>query len=299
MVNQRVIDVGLVSEVESVKKYADPLEVGFQQSSIEMTLASAICVAKQMGRFKTRKTSIAAKLSDASKMQHSDTTVGTQIALTSKTDALLNLQVSAIWIQMKEPISFLGSSLYGAAASEKNRGFVTHLLKSKQFEIAVMPPEQLALEVLMEKYAFVAWQRCNSLSVPRLAEQSWRGGDGEADEASEFGSEEPAKRERSSRPLPASSWRGRVNSWTTWVRSTAGSLRSSRHRRKVSRWNLAGETHWFCSAMVPFCDKYAIDIKAKGFGQIWLNIFMSAALSTWSRRRRGEMLKESLRTLRP
>ena len=75
----------------------------------------------------------------ASKMHHNDMNVGIQIALTSKTDALLNLQVSASWTLMKEPRSFLGSKLNGAAAS-------AHLFKSKKFEIALILPEQLALE---------------------------------------------------------------------------------------------------------------------------------------------------------
>ena len=42
--NQTVIDVGLVSELESMK-----MEDGFQQSSIEATLANAIYTAKQSG----------------------------------------------------------------------------------------------------------------------------------------------------------------------------------------------------------------------------------------------------------
>ena len=155
---QRVIDIGLAPEMESMKKGVNDLEVGFQQSSIETTLAGAICVAKQMGRFKTRMTSTVAEHSDASKMQHNGVTVGIQIALTSKAGALLNLQVSAYWT-LKEPNSFLGSSLNGAAASEKRQSIITHLLKSKQYEIAVMPPEQLVLEVLMEKSAFVARQK--------------------------------------------------------------------------------------------------------------------------------------------
>ena len=100
-------------------------------------------------------------------MQHNDMIVGRQIALTSKTDALLNLQVSAFWTLMKEPISFFGSSLNAAAASEKKHGFITHLSKCKQFEIAVMPPEQLALEVLMEKSAFVA-RRKSTQELDRL-----------------------------------------------------------------------------------------------------------------------------------
>ena len=66
--NQRVIDVPMVSELESVMKDVNALEVGFQQSSIETTLASAIYIAKQMGRCKTRMTSIVAKLSEASKI---------------------------------------------------------------------------------------------------------------------------------------------------------------------------------------------------------------------------------------
>ena len=62
----------------------------------------------------------------------------------------------------------------------------------------------------------------------------------------------------------------------------------------------------FCNMIVPFCDKDASDIEAKGFGGViqnslfcpkWLKIFMFAAVATWSRRRR-EMLKESLWTLR-
>ena len=56
-------------------------------------------------------------------------------------------------------MSFLGSSLNGATASEKMPSAVTLLLKSKQFEIAVMPPEQLALEVFMEKSAVFARQK--------------------------------------------------------------------------------------------------------------------------------------------
>ena len=90
--NQRGIDVGLVSELESVKKDVKALEVGFQQSSIE-TLANAIYTAGQLVRCITRVTSTVAKLSDASKMQHIDMMVGMQIALSSKTDAFLNLQV--------------------------------------------------------------------------------------------------------------------------------------------------------------------------------------------------------------
>ena len=69
----------------------------------------------------------------------------------SKTDALLHLQVSALCTLMRNLVSVLGSSLNGAAASDKKHTFVTHLFKSKQLEIAVMPPEQFALEVLMEK----------------------------------------------------------------------------------------------------------------------------------------------------
>ena len=86
----------------------------------------------------TRLTSTVAKLSDASNVQHNDTSVGIQIALTSKTDVLLNMQVSTFWTLMKEPMSFLGLSLNGAAASEKNHSFITHFLKSKQVEIAVV-----------------------------------------------------------------------------------------------------------------------------------------------------------------
>ena len=128
---------------QSVKKDVNALEVGFQQSSIETTLARANYIAKQVGRCKTRKTSTVAKLSDASKMQHNDMIVGIPIALTSKTDALLNLQVSAFRTLMKEQS---GSSL---KASEKEHSFIPHLLKSKQSEIAVVPPEKLAMEVLM------------------------------------------------------------------------------------------------------------------------------------------------------
>ena len=51
--NRRAIDFGLVSGLESVKRDVNTLEVGFQQSSIETTLASAIYIAKQMGRCKT------------------------------------------------------------------------------------------------------------------------------------------------------------------------------------------------------------------------------------------------------
>ena len=156
LVNERVIVVGLVSALESVKKDVNALKVGFQQSSIGTTLASAIFIAKQMGRCKPRMISIVAKLQDASKMQHNDTIVGIQIALTSKTDALLNLQFPAFWTLMKEPVSFLGSSLNGAAASKKKHSFITHLLKSNHFEIAMMPPEELALEVVIEKSTFVA-----------------------------------------------------------------------------------------------------------------------------------------------
>ena len=56
-----------------------------------------------------------------------------------------------------EPIPFLGSLLNGAAASEKMHISTMHLLKGKQFEIAVLPPGQA--EVLMEKCAFVARQK--------------------------------------------------------------------------------------------------------------------------------------------
>ena len=73
-------------------------------------------------------------------MHHNCMIAGIQIALTSQTDALLNVQVSALWILMKEPLPFLGSSLNGAAVPDKKHTFITHLLKSKQFEIAVMPP---------------------------------------------------------------------------------------------------------------------------------------------------------------
>ena len=41
-VNQRVIDVGLVSEWESVRKDVNALEVGFWQSSMETTLATRV-----------------------------------------------------------------------------------------------------------------------------------------------------------------------------------------------------------------------------------------------------------------
>ena len=68
LVNQRVIDVGLVSGLESAKKDVDALEVGFQQSSIETRSASVVYIAKQLGRCKTRVVSFAAKLSDASKI---------------------------------------------------------------------------------------------------------------------------------------------------------------------------------------------------------------------------------------
>ena len=71
-------------------------------------MASAIYISKQMGRCKTRMTSVVAKFSGASKMQHIDMIVGIQITLTSKTGALLNLQISAFWTLMKEPIPFLG-----------------------------------------------------------------------------------------------------------------------------------------------------------------------------------------------
>ena len=61
----------------------------------------------------------------------------------------------------------MDNSLTGAAASEKYR-FVTHLSKSKQFDIALMAPEQLALEVLMERSAFVARQQSTrELERPR------------------------------------------------------------------------------------------------------------------------------------
>ena len=89
-----VIDVRLVSEMESAKKRGvNALEVGFQQSSIETTVASAIHIAKQMSPFNTR--------------------------MTSKTDALLNLQVSAFWT-LKGAISILGSPLNGAAAPKRS-----------------------------------------------------------------------------------------------------------------------------------------------------------------------------------
>ena len=108
LVNQRGIDVGLVSELESVKKDVKALEVGFQQSSIETTLANAIYTKKQLVRCITRVTSTVAKLSGASKMQHNDMTVDMQIALTSKTDAFLNLQVfQRTRTLVKEPFSLL------------------------------------------------------------------------------------------------------------------------------------------------------------------------------------------------
>ena len=72
-------------------KDVDALELRFQQSSIETTLTSAIYIAKRTGRCKTRMTSIVAKLSHASQMQHEDMIAGIQIALTSESDALLNL----------------------------------------------------------------------------------------------------------------------------------------------------------------------------------------------------------------
>ena len=85
------IDVRLVSEWEWAKKRGvNALEVGFQQSSIETTVASAIHIAKQMSPCNTR--------------------------MTSKTDALLD---SAFWT-LKGAISILGSSLYGAAASKRS-----------------------------------------------------------------------------------------------------------------------------------------------------------------------------------
>ena len=82
------------------------MEDGFQQSSIEASLANAIYTAKQMGRCRTRLTSRVAELSDALEMEHNEMFVGMHIALTSKTDAFLNLQVSAFKTLMKEPISF-------------------------------------------------------------------------------------------------------------------------------------------------------------------------------------------------
>ena len=39
------------------------------------------------------------------------------------------------------------------------QALVTHLLKSKQVQIAVMPPEEIALEVPMARSALVAWQK--------------------------------------------------------------------------------------------------------------------------------------------
>ena len=197
-------------------------------------------------------------------MQHNDMIVGMQIALTLKTDALLNLQVSAHWTLMKEPSSFLGSSLNGAAAAEKKHSFITHLLKDNHYEIAVMPPEQRMSEVLMERSAFVARQNStlelgslsprtrrspavDILSKPRrpsvgkprgvlsFTGRRWRGvGDGEGDGISQVSDQRSKRGEcrRSSRPSPASSWRRRVNSWTTWPRSTAGSLRSCKAQQE-------------------------------------------------------------------
>ena len=63
-----MIDVGLVSGLESAKKDVDALEVGFQQSSVETRSASVVYIAKQLGRCKTRMVSSAAKPPDASKM---------------------------------------------------------------------------------------------------------------------------------------------------------------------------------------------------------------------------------------
>ena len=99
------------SQLESVKKHVNALDVGFP------AVFHRDDVAKQMGRCNTM-TSIVAKLSDVSKIQYNDMIVGIPIALTSKTDDYLNLQASAFWTLMKEPISFLGSSLNGAAAIE-------------------------------------------------------------------------------------------------------------------------------------------------------------------------------------
>ena len=62
--------------------------------------------------------------------------------------------------------------------------------------------------------------------------------DGEADGVCKFGSEEQAKQgQEEFAPIALSLWRRRVASCTTWVRRTAGSLHSSRHWRKVSRWH--------------------------------------------------------------
>ena len=62
--NQRVIDFGLVSELESVHEDADALE------------PSRICIAKQMGRCKSRVTFFASRRPEASKMQRNDMIVG-------------------------------------------------------------------------------------------------------------------------------------------------------------------------------------------------------------------------------
>ena len=115
----------------------------------------------------------------------------------------------------KEPIWFLGSPLNGGAASEKKHSFTTHLFTSKQFEIAVMRPVELALEVILEKPEGLS-TRCQSSArvrgpveaLPEHPEQACCrvgiaescallgnvGEEGEADGVSKIGSEEQAKR---------------------------------------------------------------------------------------------------------
>ena len=106
-----------------------------------------------------------------------------------------------------------------AIASELRHSFITHLLKSKQFEIALMSSGLLTLEVWMEKSVFVAQQMSTQELVPEhlqdviqalefqdsskhclgilsiLASVVWTGENihGDVDGVSKFGSEEYAK----------------------------------------------------------------------------------------------------------
>ena len=123
---------------------------------------------------------------------------------------------------------------------------------------------------------------------------------------------------RSSPPSSASSGRKRVNSWTTWVRSTAGSLRSSRHGRKVGRWHHSGRGRlraqarelaesWrgearcasrSCPSATPASSmsrrrvSEKLVIRNSLVCQNWWTAFVSAALATWSRRRRKRRKKK-------
>ena len=103
-------------------------------------------------------------------------------------------------------------------------------------------------------------------------------GDGEADGVGKFGSEEHAKRVQEEFAPITRFFVEKASQFLRWVRSTAGSLCSTWHRRKVTCCHHSGrrrlrahaqvlrelaERIMFCNTIVPFCDNDTIDIKAR------------------------------------